>query len=67
MDYNYVRMRKAASAGDTVLAEYYKNLYEAGTETKTASPVLNYIIALLAVVAAALFVYIMYQRGVWIC
>lgn len=66
MDYNYVRMRKAESAGDAALAQYYRKLYEAGTETKSASPVLNYVIALLAVIAAALFVYIMYQRGVWV-
>ncbi len=63
MDYNYVRMRNAAHAGDTALAEYYRKLYEAGTETKTASPVLNYVIALLAAAAAALFIYIMYLRG----
>ncbi|MGN0164066.1 MAG: hypothetical protein ACI4EA_10900 [Candidatus Ornithomonoglobus sp.] len=67
MDYNYVRMRNAARAGDTALAEYYRKLYEAGTETRTVSPVLNYVIALLAVVVAALFIYIMYQRGAGLC
>lgn len=60
-------MRNAARDGDTVLAEYYRKLYEAGTETKTESPVLNYVIALLSVVAAALFIYIMYQRGAGLC
>lgn len=58
MDYNYVRMRDAAAAGDDALAEHYRRLYEAGPEKADDTALLNYIIALLAAVALALGVYI---------
>ncbi len=59
MDYNYVRMRNAEKNGDKELAAHYRSLYE-NPQKKTVCklPILNYIIALLAVIAVALGVYI---------
>ena len=59
MDYNYVRMRNAAKAGDKVLTEHYRRLYEAKPVVKSYSAALNYIIALLGIIAVALGAYIL--------
>lgn len=63
MDYNYVRMRNARREGDEENAGKYKRMYEAGMETRTPTQTPNYVIALLAVIAAALFIYITYING----
>lgn len=65
MDYNYVRMRNAAKAGDKGLADYYRKLYESGMSGRAEPHALNYILALLAVTAAALGVYIAYLNAVY--
>ena len=57
MDYNYVRMRDAASKGDAALAAKYRGLYEKG-RSGADSHILNLVIALLLAVAVALGVYI---------
>lgn len=59
MDYNYVRMRNAEKAGNKELAAHYKELYEnPPNKTVREIPILNYVIALLAVIAVALGAYI---------
>ena len=63
MDYNYVRMRNAEHADDRALAEHYRKLYEAGPRQKTYSVILNYIMALLTVIAVALGIYIACSNG----
>lgn len=63
MDYNYVRMRKAASMGDMALAEQYRKLFEAGIEQPSETDVMNYIILLLAVVAISLGIYIAFSNS----
>ena len=57
MDYNYVRMRNAASRGDTELAAKYRRLYEKG-KAGADSHILDLIIVLLLAVAIALGIYI---------
>ena len=57
MDYNYVRMRNAASRGDIELTAKYRKLYERG-KSRTDSHMLDWLIALLLVVAIALGIYI---------
>ena len=60
MDYNYVRKRNAAKAGDKALTEHYKRLYEAKPIVKSYSVILNYIIALLILIAISLGAYILF-------
>ena len=57
MDYNYVRMRNAASRGDIELTAKYRKLYEKG-KSRTDSHMLDWLIVLLFVVAIALGIYI---------
>ena len=57
MDYNYVRMRNAASQGDAELAAKYRKLYQKG-KSGADSHILDLLIALLLAVAVALGIYI---------
>ena len=62
MDYNYVRMRNARSAGDKALEEHYKKLPERGMNTADDSRALTYVIVLLAAVAVILGMYIFFTE-----
>lgn len=62
MDYNYVRMRNARSAGDKALEENYKKLLERGMNTADDSRALTYVIVLLAAVAVILGMYIFFTE-----
>lgn len=61
MDYNYVRMRNARKAGDTVLEEHYRKLLGSGGSAGNTG-VQNYVIILLAAVAVILGIYIVFTE-----
>ena len=67
MDYNYVRMRNALKAGDSMNAERYRQLFEKRRYKKEETKGLNMLLVILAVFAVALGVYsviLMAQPGV---
>ena len=62
MDYNYVRMRNAIKESDYEKAQYYKDLYENGTNKTKAIPPINLFIAALLVLSVLLGIYILYSE-----
>lgn len=63
MDYNYVRMRNARSAGDKSMAVYYEKLYKKGISVDGDTKLINILLVILLAVAVALGVYIGYEKS----
>lgn len=63
MDYNYVRMRNAASRKDAVLAEKYRKLYEKRKSGKENVNILNLTIIIMLIIAFGLGLYIILTNG----